>query len=148
MKRPVWVLPETVVALHEQLLAAFGGSAGVRDAGLLQSAMARPQNLLAYGTPTVFDLAACYAFGPVKNHPFVDGNKRTGFAVAVLFLELNGYRFDAAQADATVRTFALAAGALTEHGFADWLKTNSRRACGSGCRPRTLPRRSGATTTL
>jgi death-on-curing protein len=128
MKRPVWVLPETVVALHEQLLAGFGGSAGLRDAGLLQSAMARPQTLLAYGTPTVFDLAACYAFGLAKNHAFVDGNKRLGFAVAVLFLELNGYRFDAAQADAAVRTLALAAGDLNEHGFSNWLRTNSRRA--------------------
>ncbi len=127
MKRFVWVLPETVVALHEQLLAGFGGSAGLRDASLLQSAMARPQTLLAYGTPTVFDLAACYAFGLAKNHAFVDGNKRLGFAVAVLFLELNGYRFDAAQADAAIRTLALAAGDLNEHGFSDWLRANSRR---------------------
>ena len=128
MKRPEWVLTETVIALHEQLLAAFGGSAGVRDAGLLQSAMARPQNLVAYGRPTVFDLAASYAFGLVKNHPFVDGNKRTGFAVAVLFLELNGCRFTAAEADAAIRTLALAAGDLDERGFADWLRANSRRA--------------------
>jgi death on curing protein len=122
------VLPDTVVALHEQLLAAFGGSAGVRDAGLLQSALARPDSLLAYGRPTLFDLAASYAFGLVKNHPFVDGNKRTGFAVAVLFLELNGCRFAAAEADATIRTLALAAGELSERGFADWLRANSRRA--------------------
>jgi death-on-curing protein len=132
MKRPVWVVPETVVALHEQLVAAFGGPAGVRDAGLLHSALARPQQLLAYGTPTVFDLAACYAFGLVKNHPFLDGNKRLGFAVAVLFLELNGHRFDAAQADAAIRTLALAAGDMSERGFADWLRANSRR---SGPRP-------------
>ena len=128
MRRPEWVLTETVIALHEQLLAAFGGSAGVRDAGLLQSAMARPQNLVAHGKPTVFDLAASYAFGLVKNHPFVDGNKRTGFAVAVLFLELNGCRLDAAEADAAIRTLALAAGDLDERGFADWLRANSRRA--------------------
>jgi death-on-curing protein len=122
------VLPETVIALHEQLLAAFGGSAGVRDAGLLQSALARPENLLVYGSPTVFDLAASYAVALVKNHPFVDGNKRTGFAVAVLFLELNGCRFDAAEADATIRTLALAVGDLSEREFADWLRANSRRA--------------------
>jgi death on curing protein len=127
MKRPVWVLTETVVALHEQLLAAFGGSGGVRDVGLLHSAMARPENRLAYGKPTLFDLGACYAFGLVKNHPFIDGNKRLGFAVAVVFLELNGYRFDATQADATVRTLALAAGDMSEHSFADWLAANSRR---------------------
>lgn len=128
MKRPVWVLPGTVLALHEQLLAAFGGSGGIRDEGLLDSALARPQNLLAYGQPSLFELAASYAFGLVKNHPFVDGNKRTGFAVAVLFLELNGYRFQAREADATVQTLALAAGELEEAGFAQWLETKSGRA--------------------
>lgn len=127
MKRPVWVLPETVVVLHEQLLAAFGGSGGIGDEGLLDSALARPQNLAAYGQPSSFELAASYGFGIVKNHPFVDGNKRTGFAVAVLFLELNGYRFQATEADATVQTLALAAGELKEAGFARWLETNSRR---------------------
>ena len=126
MKRPVWVLPETVIALHEQLLSTFGGASGVRDAGLLASALARPENLLAYGTPTAFDLAASYAFGLVKNHPFVDGNKRSGFAVAVLFLELNGYRFVATEADATVQTLALAAGEIKERAFAAWLETNSQ----------------------
>ena len=126
MKRPVWVLPETVVALHEQLLSTFGGASGVRDAGLLASALARPENLFAYGKPTTFELAASYAFGLVKNHPFVDGNKRSGFAVAVLFLELNGYRFDATEADATVQTLALAASELKEQAFAEWLAANSQ----------------------
>lgn len=128
MKRPVWIYRETVLALHEQLLAAFGGSAGIRDAGLLESALARPENLFAYGTPDVYALAASYGFGLVKNHPFVDGNKRTGFAVAVLFLELNGYRFEAGEADATIRTLALAAGDLHEADYAAWLKANARRA--------------------
>lgn len=128
MKRPVWIYRETVLALHEQLLAAFGGSTGIRDAGLLDSALARPENLFAYGAPDVFSLAASYGFGLVKNHPFVDGNKRTGFAVAVLFLELNGYRFEAGEADATVRTLALAAGDLQEAEYAAWLKANARRA--------------------
>jgi death-on-curing protein len=128
VRRPEWVLPETVMALHEQLLAAFGGSAGVRDAELLQSALSRPENLPAYGRPTVFDLAASYAFGLVKNHLFADGNKRTGFAVAVLFLELNGCRFGAAEADAAIRTLALAVGDVSEREFADWLRANSRRA--------------------
>ena len=90
MKRPVWLLKETVLALHERLLADFGGSAGLRDEGLLDSALARPENLFAYGTPTVFELAASYAFGLVKNHPFIDGNKRVGFAAALVFLEING----------------------------------------------------------
>ncbi|MDA1092140.1 MAG: type II toxin-antitoxin system death-on-curing family toxin [Acidobacteria bacterium] len=127
MKRPVWIYRETVLILHEQLLAAFGGSSGIRDNGLLESALARPKNLLAYGKPDVFDLAASYGAGLVKNHPFVDGNKRTGFAVAVLFLELNGYRFEAGEADATVRTLALAAGDLHHKDYAAWLKANARR---------------------
>ena len=126
-KTPEWVLPETVLTLHEQLLAEFGGLSGVRDAGLLDSALARPQNLVAYGQPDAFDLAASYGFGIVKNHPFNDGNKRTGFTVAVLFLELNGYRFQAAEADAIVRTLALAAGAMKEAEYAAWLKANSSR---------------------
>lgn len=128
MKRPVWVSGETVLLLHEQLLAAFGGSSGVRDQGLLESALARPENLFVYGDPSLHDLAASYAFGIVKNHPFVDGNKRTGFTVAVLFLELNGQRFDAAEADATVQTLGLAAGAVKEANYAAWLKANSQRA--------------------
>ena len=128
MKRPVWIYRETVLILHEQLLAAFGGSSGIRDKGLLESALARPENLFAYGKPDVFDLAASYGAGLVKNHPFVDGNKRIGFAVAVLFLDLNGYRFEAGEADAAVRTLALAAGDLQEREYAAWLKANSRRA--------------------
>ena len=127
MKKPVWVLRDTVLALHERLLAEFGGSPGIRDGGLLDSALARPRNLVAYGKPSVFELAASLAFGLVKNHPCVDGNKRTGFAVAVLFLELNGCRFDATEADATVQTLALAAGGLSEAKYAGWLKANSRR---------------------
>lgn len=130
MKSPVWVLPETVATLHEQLLSMFDGASGVRDAGLLASALARPENLFAYRKPTASDLAASYAFGLVKNHPFVDGNKRTGFAVAVLFLELNGYRFSAEEADATVQTLGLAAGAVTERAFAKWLDANSKAASG------------------
>ena len=126
MKEPVWVLREVVDMLHEQLLAQFGGGAGVRDEGLLDSALDRPQNLFAYGKPTLFDLAASYAFGMVKNHPFIDGNKRVAFVVAVTFLELNGRRFAADEVDATVRTLALAAGAMSEADFAAWLKANSR----------------------
>jgi death on curing protein len=128
MKAPVWVLREAVVAVHEQLVSAFGGSAGIRDAGLLESALARPENLHSYGRPTTFDLAASYGFGLVKNHPFVDGNKRIGFTVAVMFLELNGYRFNATEADATVRTLALAASDIGEAEYAAWLKANCRRA--------------------
>ena len=128
MKEPVWVLREVVFMLHEQSLAQFGGTAGIRDEGLMDSALGKPQNLFAYGKPDLFDLAASYAFGLVKNHPFIDGNKRTGFIVAVVFLELNGYKFSASEVDATVRTLALAAGEMSEGGFAQWLKTNSTRA--------------------
>jgi len=114
--------------LHEQSLAEFGGPAGVRDEGLLDSALGKPQNLFAYGKPTLFQLAASYAFGIVRNHPFVDGNKRAGFVAAVLFLELNGYKFQAMEVDAALRTFALAAGEMTEAAYAEWLRTNAKRA--------------------
>ena len=127
MKEPVWVLREVVLILHEQSLEEFGGSAGTRDEGLLDSALGKPLNLFAYGKPTLFDLAASYAFGIIKNHPFVDGNKRAGFVVAVTFLELNGCKFQATEVDAAVRTLALAAGELTEGGYAKWLQANSRR---------------------
>lgn len=127
MKEPEWVLRETVLILHEQSLANFGGSAGIRDEGLLDSAMGRPQNAFAYGKPTLFALAASYAFGLAKNHPFIDGNKRIAFITAVLFLELNGWMFEAGEVDATVQTLALAAGEVSEEGYANWLKKNSRK---------------------
>jgi len=128
MKKPVRVLRETVLTLHEQSLAEFGGAAGIRDEGLLDSALGRPENLFACGKPAIFDLAASHGFGLVKNHPFIDGNKRAGFTVTVVFLELNGYRLQATEADAAVRTLALAAGEMSEQEFAAWLKTNSRKA--------------------
>ena len=128
MKEPVWVLREVVLMAHEQSLAQFGGSAGVRDEGLMDSALGKPQNLFAYSKPSLFELAASYAFGLVKNHPFIDGNKRTGFVMAVVFLELNGYKFQATEVDATLRTLALAAGEMSESAYAEWLKANSKRA--------------------
>jgi death-on-curing protein len=128
VKEPQWVLRETVLALQERLLAEFGGLSGLRDAGLLDSALARPQHLFAYGRPDRFELAAAYAFGLVRNHPFLDGNKRVGFTTAVLFLELNGGRFAAAEAEATLQTLALAARELDEAGYAAWLRSNSQPA--------------------
>ena len=128
MKEPVWVLREVVLMAHEQSLAQFGGSAGVRDEGLMDSALGKPQNFFAYGKPSLFELAASYAFGLVKNHPFIDGNKRTGFVVAVTFLQLNGWRLEASEVDATLRTLALAAGEMSEKAYAEWLKANSKRA--------------------
>ena len=127
MREPEWVLRDTVLLLHEQSLAEHGGSPGIRDPGLLESALGKPQNLFGYGNPAIFDLAASYAFGLVKNHPFLDGNKRTGFVVSVLFLELNGYHLTATEADAAIRTLALAAGEMTEAAYAAWLETNSEK---------------------
>ena len=128
MKEPEWVLRETVIALQEQSLASFGGLAGIRDEGMLDSALSRPVNLFNYENPSLFDLAAAYAYGLAKNHPFIDGNKRAAFIVAVVFLELNGRRFVATEADSAVSTLALAAGEMHETAYATWLKTNSKRA--------------------
>jgi death-on-curing protein len=128
MKEPQWVLRETVLALQERLLAEFGGLSGVRDPGLLNSALARPRQLFAYRKPSLFDLAAAYAFGLVRNHPFLDGNKRIGFTTAIIFLELNGYRFTASEVEATVKTLALAARDVDQASYSVWLKENSRKA--------------------
>jgi death on curing protein len=128
MKEPVWVRRDVVLAFHDRLLAEHGGAAGIRDEGLLDSALGKPQNLFAYGKPNLFELAASYGFGLVKNHPFIDGNKRIGFATASLFLELNGYEFNATEVDVVLRTLALAAGEMSEAAYAEWLKANSKRA--------------------
>jgi len=122
------MLRETVLALHARLLAEFGGRDSLRYEGLLDSALGRPQQLLAYGTPDQFDVAAAYAFGLVRNHLFVDGNKRIGITTAILFLELNGCRFVASEADTTLNTLALAAGELSEAAYSKWLKANSKKA--------------------
>jgi len=101
----------------------------VRDAGLLESALARPRQLHAYGDkPGIVEMAAAYVAGIVRNHPFFDGNKRTGFVAGVLFLELNGYRFTATEEDATQAVFGLAAGRLDDATFAEWMRANSKRA--------------------
>ncbi len=125
MKKPQWVQRETVLALHERLLAEFGGAPGLRDGALLDSALSRPSHRISYAKPTLFDLAASYCFGLVKNHPFLDGNKRIGFTVAVLFLQLNGCQFRATEVDATVQTLALAAGELEEPAYAAWLQAST-----------------------
>lgn len=127
MKRPEWILRETALALHEQLLAEFGGSYGIRDEGLLDSALGRPENLFGHGQPTLSELAASYAFGLVKNHPFVDGNKRIGFAIYALFLQLNGQKLIATEVDAVIQTLTLAAGEIGEVEYASWLEANSEK---------------------
>jgi len=114
-----------VLALQERLLAEFGGLSGLRDEGLLDSALTRPQQLFKHGKPDLFELAAAYAFGLVRNHPFLDGNKRLGLTTAMVFLELNGHRFTASEVDAALKTLALAARELSEAGFAAWLRKNS-----------------------
>jgi len=127
MKEPVWLERQDVIAIHEMMLAQHGGLAGVRDEGLLASALAKPQNLFAYGKPALADLAASYAAGIVLNHPFLDGNKRTGFVVAVTFLELNGLVFNATEESVVERTLALAAGAIGKAEYGAWLKASSKR---------------------
>jgi len=125
MNQWTWIEESVVWAVHEAQLAEHGGSAGVRDAGLLASALARPLNQVAYGEPDAATLAAAYAFGIARNHPFIDGNKRTAFVCAELFLALNGYQLQAEDANCVSTMLALAAGDLPEAEFADWLRTNS-----------------------
>jgi death-on-curing protein len=121
---PLWLSDDLPVVLHERLVADFGGLSGVRDRGLLESAMARPRQLYAYGSPGLGELAAAYAAGVVRNHPFVDGNKRVGFMLAYIFLVRNGYRLTASEAAATRAVLDLASGALGEQAFARWLADN------------------------
>ena len=128
MKEPYWLTVEECLILHEMMLSQYGGSPGLRDANLLESALAKPRQLYAYGKPTMAELAASYVFGVVKNHPFIDGNKRTGFMLGAGFLERNGCHFIAGEADAALQVLALAAGELAEAQFAAWLATNSHPA--------------------
>ena len=122
-----WINKQALLLLHDESLAEHGGAAGLRDEGLLDSALARPLNLNAYGTPDFADLAASYAIGLAKNHAFVDGNKRAALLAAGLFLHLNGYRLSVSQADATLTMLAVAAGEMDEAGFAAWLRRNCRK---------------------
>jgi len=113
--------------MHDRLLAEHGGSAGIRDQGLLESALARPKNLFAYEKPSLFELAAAYACGIVKSHPFIDGNKRTGFMTAYVFLGINQIEVTAPESDVVLKTRAVASGELSEDAFAAWLKENSEK---------------------
>lgn len=125
---PVWIEESDVPPLHERLLAMFGGMPGLRDEGLLNSALARARQIAVYRPESdLIDMAAAYTAGIVKNHPVIDGNKRTGFLVGILFLELNGRRFDAGEAEAADAVLALAAGRLGEAGYAAFLRGNTRR---------------------
>lgn len=117
-----WIEDSVVWAVHEAQLAEHGGPVGVRDAGLLASSLARPRNLAACEAPDVFDLAAAYAFGLARNHPFIDGNKRTAFVCAELFLLLNGRKLAVPDAACVAQMLLLAAGDLLEPDFAAWLR--------------------------
>ena len=123
-----WVDREVLLILHDESLAEHGGGVGIRDEGLLDSALVRPLDTVAYGAPDAADLAASYGFGLAKNHPFVDGNKRAAFLAVGLFLYLNGHRLTASQADATRAVLALAAGEISEAQFAQWIRDNMRIA--------------------
>lgn len=121
-----WLERRALELLHDESIAEHGGAPGLRDAGLFESALARPLNLAAYGEPDVAELAAAYGVGLAKNHAFVDGNKRVAFLATGLFLSLNGQRLVTTQADATLTMLAVAAGSLDEAAFATWLRAHTR----------------------
>jgi len=124
--KPRWISRKALLLLHEESLAEFGGAPGLRDEGLLDSALARPQNVYAYRPKSsVAELAAAYAFGLAGNHAFVDGNKRVAFLSIGLFLAINGYELVAGQIEAIHTMMALASGAMDEAGLAQWIKNNS-----------------------
>jgi death-on-curing protein len=127
MDEPIWMDPLDAVIAHDSELAAHGGFAGIRDAGLLESALARPRNMWAYeeSRPTLAQLAASYAFGISSNHPFVDGNKRTALVVSFAFLDANGMELNATQEDAYLTILGLAAGEISENQLAIWFERNT-----------------------
>lgn len=128
MKRVRWLTAEAVAAIHEELIARYGGSTGVREAGLLRSAVARPQHLAAYGSGvTVPKLAAAYGWGLLRNHPFVDGNKRIALAAMVVFLDLNRWELTCSEAEETAMVLKAAAGETTEAAWSEWVGRNSKK---------------------
>lgn len=120
-----WLDAAVLTAVHEMQLAEHGGASGLRDAGLFESALARPRQLAAYGTPDAPALAAAYGYGLARNHPYVDGNKRTAFVATELFLRLNGWELAAEDADCVLTMLAVAAGDLSEEQFADWVRQHA-----------------------
>lgn len=125
MPEPEWIGVETALAIHEEQIAEHGGGEGVRDRGLLESALARPRNAWGYGVTDLCALAAALGHGIARNHPFVDGNKRTAFVVVETFLILNGAELGASDAESVVAMLDLAAGEMTEDEFADWLRAHT-----------------------
>jgi death on curing protein len=124
----VWLSRALVLAIHDEQLATHGGAIGIRDEGLLESTLARPLNRAGYGEPDSAELAALYAIAIARNHPFVDGNKRTAYVALETFLELNGCVFPVADAEAVVMTLAMAAGELSDDEFTTWVRLHARPA--------------------
>ncbi|MCX6178642.1 MAG: type II toxin-antitoxin system death-on-curing family toxin [Chlorobiales bacterium] len=120
-----WLLEGVVIAIHDEQIAVHGGIPGTRDAGLLSSALVRLKHKANEGDSSVFDLAAAYAYGIIRNHPFVDGNKRTGFLVAYVFLNINGWDLRSSEVEAVNAVIDLAAGEIDEPSFSEWLKNKS-----------------------
>ena len=125
-----WLRQDVVVAIHDEQIAEHGGHPGIRDAGLLSSALARPKNKMVYQTPSVFDIAAAYASSIILNRSFADGNKRTGFLVAYIFLDLNGWNLTAPEAEAVDAVLAMALKDMDEVNFSNWLKDHAIRVPG------------------
>jgi death-on-curing protein len=125
MSVPIWVEEEVVIAIHLRQLAEHGGSDGIRDRGLLESALFRPRNLFNYGNPTIFDLAAAYGYGITNNHPFIDGNKRTSYVVMRTFLKLNGYDIQASLKEKYETWIRLASSQINEVDLAKWIEQKS-----------------------
>ena len=123
-----WLMEPVVLAIHDEQIAEHGGDLGIRDHAVLDSALSRPRNQVAYGNPTVFDLAAGYAFGIVQNHPFIDGNKRTGFVAAYVFFALNGWELTVEEPEAATIFLALASGQIGEQELSEWMRVNSTKA--------------------
>ena len=125
MKQYIWLRQDVVIAVHERVTADHGGVSGIRDLGLLESALARPKQILAYDEADIASLTAAYAAGIIRNHPFLDGNKRVGFMAAYVFLQTNGQSLQASELIATQTVFDLAAGEISEVQFAQWLRENT-----------------------
>jgi death-on-curing protein len=123
---PQWIDLSVVLAIHEQQIAEHGGSLGIRDLGMIESALGRPQNLLIYNDPDIFDLAAAYAYGLAQNHGFIDGNKRTAYVVTRLFLILNSYDIIASAVDKVITFEKIGKGEIDQAALASWLRSHSK----------------------
>jgi death-on-curing protein len=136
MSEPIWLSVADILALHTLQIEENGGDPAMRDARRLESAAQRPRNLHAYGQPSLAEMAAAYAAGIIEGHPFVDGNKRTGFATAAVFLQLNGCRLVATEPEATLQVLGLAAGEISEERFARWLASRIEGGAVGECHPK------------